>query len=120
MREGVLVVGPNRVFLDYIAGVLPSLGERYVEQRAVPDLVLPRIEIGGTDTSEVTALKGDARWVTVVERAARARLRPPQDEIVIPHGLRRIRVGAEELAGWMDDALAGRCPEPTARNFEPW
>ena len=25
-REGVLVVGPNRVFLDYIANVLPSLG----------------------------------------------------------------------------------------------
>ncbi|HEX9258451.1 MAG TPA: hypothetical protein VF855_02870, partial [Acidimicrobiales bacterium] len=86
MREGVLVVGPNRVFLDYIAGVLPSLGERYVEQRAVPDLVLPRLEVGGTDTPEATALKGDARWVTVVERAARARLRPPQDDMVIPHG----------------------------------
>ena len=31
-REGVLVVGPNRAFLDYISNVLPSLGERTVRQ----------------------------------------------------------------------------------------
>ena len=27
-RDGVLVVGPNQAFLDYIGNVLPSLGER--------------------------------------------------------------------------------------------
>ena len=40
-REGVLVVGPNRVFLDYIANVLPSLGERSVQQRTVGELAIP-------------------------------------------------------------------------------
>ena len=34
-RDGVLVVGPNRAFLDYIANVLPSLGERSVRQCTV-------------------------------------------------------------------------------------
>ena len=34
-RSGVLVVGPNPVFMDYISHVLPMLGEERVEQRAV-------------------------------------------------------------------------------------
>src|SRR4051812_35365609 len=42
-REGVLVVGPNQVFLDYIGNVLPSLGERSVQQRTVLDLCVPRV-----------------------------------------------------------------------------
>src|SRR5207253_7722315 len=37
-REGVLVVGPNRTFIEYVAHVLPSLGETSVVQRAVGDL----------------------------------------------------------------------------------
>ena len=38
-RSGVLVVGPNPVFMDYISHVLPMLGEERVEQRAVNELV---------------------------------------------------------------------------------
>ena len=38
-RSGVLVVGPNRDFMDYISHVLPTLGEDRVEQRAVAELV---------------------------------------------------------------------------------
>jgi hypothetical protein len=41
-REGVLVVGPNRVFIAYIAQVLPSLGEQSVEQRPIDALVSGR------------------------------------------------------------------------------
>jgi len=37
--QGVLVVGPNRVFLRYIERVLPSLGEAGVEQVVLADLV---------------------------------------------------------------------------------
>ena len=37
--QGVLVVGPNRVFLRYIERVLPSLGEAGVEQVVLGDLV---------------------------------------------------------------------------------
>ena len=40
-RDGVLVVGPNRAFLDYIANVLPSLGERAVRQCTALDLCHP-------------------------------------------------------------------------------
>ncbi|HEX7310040.1 MAG TPA: AAA family ATPase, partial [Gaiellaceae bacterium] len=37
-RSGVLVVGPNPVFMDYISHVLPMLGEERVEQRAIDEL----------------------------------------------------------------------------------
>ena len=37
--QGVLVIGPNRVFLRYIERVLPSLGEAGVEQVVLADLV---------------------------------------------------------------------------------
>src|SRR5205823_14554595 len=37
-RSGVLVVGPNPVFMDYISHVLPMLGEERVEQNAVDEL----------------------------------------------------------------------------------
>jgi DNA helicase IV len=41
-REGVLVVGPNRVFIAYISQVLPSLGEQSVDQRPIDALVSGR------------------------------------------------------------------------------
>ena len=38
-RSRVLVVGPNRTFMEYVSHVLPALGEDSVEQLAVSDLV---------------------------------------------------------------------------------
>ena len=38
-EQGVLVIGPNRVFLRYIEQVLPSLGEAGVELAVLSDLV---------------------------------------------------------------------------------
>ena len=42
-REGVLVVGPNPLFLQYIAQVLPSLGEAATRQTTVERLVGGRV-----------------------------------------------------------------------------
>ena len=38
-RRGVLVVGPNPLFMEYVSHVLPALGEEAVEQRAVSELL---------------------------------------------------------------------------------
>src|SRR5581483_1742530 len=38
-RRGVLVVGPNPTFMEYVSHVLPALGEEAVEQRAIGELV---------------------------------------------------------------------------------
>ncbi len=47
-RSKVLVVGPNRAFLGYIAAVLPALGEVEVEQATVEDLVT-RVPVRAAD-----------------------------------------------------------------------
>ncbi len=67
-RDGVLVVGPNRLFLRYISQVLPSLGETSVVQTTLSGL--SSLDVRGTDTDAVAALKGDLRLAEVIERAA--------------------------------------------------
>nr|WP_235947955.1 hypothetical protein [Candidatus Frankia alpina] len=75
-RAGVLVVGPDRAFLGYIAAVLPALGAFTVRHSTLADLV-DDITVGGADTVEAATLKGDARMATVLRRALHDGLRPP-------------------------------------------
>ena len=71
-REGVLVIGPNRAFLDYIANVLPSLGERSVRQCTVTDLCVPKVEITAVDDPGTAARKGSAALLDELGAAALA------------------------------------------------
>ena len=74
-RQGVLVVGPNPLFLRYIEQVLPSLGETGVSLSTVAGLV-PEVRVRGVDDPAVAKLKGDVRMVKVLARAVRTRQRP--------------------------------------------
>jgi DNA helicase IV len=69
-RQGVLVVGPNPLFLNYIENVLPSLGESGVTLSTISGLVT-NVEIRGEESEEVDQLKGDVRMATLVSRALR-------------------------------------------------
>ncbi len=109
-REGVLVVGPNRVFLEYVADVLPSLGERSVQQRTLLDLTSPRVEITAGDTVAVARLKGDARLATVLERAALSAIGAPAAPVRAPLGARTVTVEPAEVQEWLGAALAGSVP----------
>src|SRR5262249_12973689 len=80
-EEGVLVVGPNPVFLRYIAQVLPSLGETAVRQTTIERLLGGRVR--GFDTDGTARVKGDARMAAVIDRAHALLLRPPEDDITI-------------------------------------
>jgi DNA helicase IV len=84
-RQGVLVVGPNPLFLNYIENVLPSLGESGVTLSTISGLVT-NVEIRGHESEEVDQLKGDPRMVAVVARALRTRQRPLRDDVEIPIG----------------------------------
>ena len=66
-RRGVLLVGPNPIFLRYIDQVLPSLGEDDV-QLTTPRGLKPQLR-AGTEPTAVAAVKGDARMATVIARA---------------------------------------------------
>ncbi|MEJ7706315.1 MAG: UvrD-helicase domain-containing protein [Nocardioidaceae bacterium] len=67
---GVLVVGPNAVFMNYIQQVLPSLGETSVSLRALGEVV-DGITAVRHDNASVAAIKGSSRMRQVLSRTAR-------------------------------------------------
>lgn len=109
-REGVLVVGPNQAFLDYIGNVLPSLGERTVRQSTVDALCIPRVEVTGTDDVESARWKGSAERLVDLEELALSRIQPPDDEILVPIGVRTHVIEREQFAQWLETAKGGTSP----------
>jgi DNA helicase IV len=95
--QGVLVVGPNRVFLSYIEQVLPSLGEAGVSIAVLADLV-PHVRVGGYDPEDVARVKGDLRMIDVIAKAVRDRERPLREPLRIPYGLQRLVVNPQDSA----------------------
>jgi DNA helicase IV len=98
--QGVLVIGPNRVFLRYIERVLPSLGEAGVEQVVLNDLV-PGVEwarygVDPADSAMAATVKGDLRMADVIDQAVTDRERPLRDDVVVPFRSGFIRLRAEE------------------------
>jgi DNA helicase IV len=67
---GVLVVGPSRVFMNYIARVLPSLGEDSVTLRSIGAVPSDVVRITGdrVDPPLAAAIKGSLRMVKVLRR----------------------------------------------------
>ncbi len=92
--QGVLVVGPNRLFLGYIEQVLPSLGEAGVELAVFDDLV-DDVTISGRDEPEASRIKGDLRMVQVLARAVRDRKRALRHDLRIGYGLQHLTLTVE-------------------------
>ncbi|MCU4187326.1 AAA family ATPase [Acidiferrimicrobium sp. IK] len=112
-RANVLVVGPNRTFLRYIAQVLPSLGEHAVVQTTLTDLVP---ELGGgavpPEPDAVTErVKGDGRMATVLARALTARRTRSEEDLAVNLGVRRLVVPAAAVEAAVDRV---------ARRSLPW
>jgi DNA helicase IV len=105
-RDGVLVVGPNRLFLRYIAQVLPSLGETSVVQTTLTGL--GAVDVRGTDTDAVAALKGDLRMAEVIARGAWGRTVPLTEDVRIRTGFGNLTLTAAEVNRALDAALADR------------
>ena len=83
--QGILVIGPNPVFLKYIEHVLPSLGESGVHLASLQGLVRG-ISPSFNDTYEIARLKGDIRMARLLRRAIRTRERPLRYDQSIPYG----------------------------------
>jgi DNA helicase IV len=66
-RMGVLVIGPNAIFMRYIEQVLPTLGES-ATLSSIRELV-PGVRAAGEDPLDVARIKGDVRMAKVVRRA---------------------------------------------------
>jgi DNA helicase IV len=100
--QGVLVIGPNRVFLRYIERVLPSLGEAGVEQVVladlVPDVLWARPGVDPGDSPLAAQVKGDARMSAVIDKAVHDRERPLREELRVPFRTGYVRLSVEESA----------------------
>jgi DNA helicase IV len=100
-REGVLVVGPNDVFVAYIEQVLPALGETDVEQKSAEALVHARGE-RVHEPPEVAALKGSGVMADVLETLLWSRVSVPDEAVEVLVGRTRIAV----TPGDVRDAIA--------------
>jgi hypothetical protein len=96
-RSGVLVIGPNRSFLEHVGAVLPSLGEVEVRHATVEQLT-GAVPVRGRDEVPVAALKGDQRMAEVLRRAVWGGLAEPTEPLVLPRGSRRWRLPAYQVA----------------------
>lgn len=113
-RGGVLVLGPNRAFLGYIASVLPALGEGDVEQTTV-DQLLAHGPVRGADSDAAAVVKHDARMADVLRRALYGRVRKPTEPVTVPDGSARLRVATEDLRRIVDDTLRAAPPYAIGR-----
>src|SRR5215813_10869175 len=66
-RSGVLIIGPNRAFLHYIAAVLPALGEIDVTQTTVDELL--SVRPAAPDRPAAAQILHDVRMAEVLRRA---------------------------------------------------
>ncbi|MDP9071080.1 MAG: AAA family ATPase [Actinomycetota bacterium] len=93
-RQGVLVVGPNPLFLRYIEQVLPSLGESGVVLTTIEGLV-PEARVRGVDSPLAAQVKSDPRMAQVVARAVRDRQRPLREDLEVGFEGFALRLTAE-------------------------
>ena len=96
-RSGVLVVGPNRAFLDHIGAVLPTLGEVEVRHCTIDEL-LASVPVRGRDSVDTAVLKGDPRLAEILHAAVWSYVLTPTEPLVLPRGAHKWRVPATEVA----------------------
>lgn len=114
-RRGVLVVGPNAVFLRYIGEVLPSLGETDVVLSTLGGL-FPGVRAEAEDPPEAAVVKGDLRTARLLAEAVRLRQRDPVGDLLVPQeGEEPLRVPHAACARARRRAQATGAPHNVAR-----
>ncbi|MEW2377487.1 AAA family ATPase [Micromonospora sp. NPDC047812] len=101
---GILVVGPSSVFVEYIASVLPSLGEDTATLHSLGTL-FAGMTATRTDPPAVAAVKGSLRMRRVLERAARDAVPDGPTELRLLYRGALLRLERRELDGIRDRAM---------------
>lgn len=114
-RSGVLIVGPNTTFLNYIGQVLPSLGESGVLLSTVGDLY-PGVRASLTDNPVATTLKGDLAIVDVLRQAVRDRQELPKSPIELRFDGYPLTISSKVIQRARGRARSSRRPHNHARS----
>ena len=115
--QGVLVIGPNRLFLGYIEQVLPSLGEAGVRLSVLSDLVVPKVRTNVIESEDVSAVKGDIKIAQLISRAVRQRERRLRDDFRTGFGLQHLRVSVHDSEMIVKEAQRRFRTHNAARKF---
>ncbi|MFB7783529.1 RNA polymerase recycling motor ATPase HelR [Streptomyces vinaceus] len=82
-RGGVLFVGPHQPYLNYVADVLPSLGEEGVQTCTVRDLLPEGAGAPAEADPDVARLKSSADMVGAIEKAVGIYEEPPAEGMTV-------------------------------------
>ncbi|GAC52222.1 RNA polymerase recycling motor ATPase HelR [Gordonia amicalis] len=105
-RGGLLVVGPHRPYLAYVADVLPSLGEGSVQTCTLSDLVVEGASATTESDAHVARLKSSAGMVGAIEPAVAFYEQPPTTPLVVETPWAEVTLTAADWAEAFD------VPEP--------
>lgn len=97
-RGGVLFIGPHQPYLDYVADVLPSLGEDGVQTCTLRDLLPEGAEAGAETDPEVARLKASGQLVAAIEAAVRFYEEPPTSTQTVDTDWAELRLTADDWA----------------------
>ncbi|OAR27141.1 AAA family ATPase [Streptomyces sp. ERV7] len=97
-RGGVLFVGPHRPYLDYVADVLPSLGEEGVQTCLVRDLVTEGASAGTETDPDVARLKSSADMTKAIEPAVAMYEEPPTKGMTVSTHWSDVWLSAQDWA----------------------
>ncbi|WP_380282832.1 HelD family protein [Kitasatospora purpeofusca] len=117
-EQGVLVLGPNARFLDYISQVLPSLGENDVVLATCAELAVGAATAGpeAVEGPRAARLKGDAAMAGALAAVVRAR-QAPDGGLEVRVGQEDVRLDAAEVSRVRDAARGGGLAHHRARRL---
>ncbi|MFD9692353.1 RNA polymerase recycling motor ATPase HelR [Kitasatospora sp. NPDC059088] len=101
-RGGVLFVGPHQPYLNYVADVLPSLGEEGVRTCTLRDLVPEGADAPEEADREVARLKSSVELVRAIDKAVRIYEEPPVEELLVGTPWADLRLSAADWAEAFD------------------
>lgn len=116
-RTGVLIIGPNPAFLDYISRVLPELGETGVVLSTIEDLVPGFRPTASGESAAAREVKGSEEMVTILKRAVQAYETVPSAPVPLKIGSVDIAATPAMVKAARTRARRSRKPHNQAREF---
>ena len=114
-RTGVLIIGPNDTFLDYISRVLPELGETGVVLSTLENLVPGFAPGTHEEPFSAREVKGSEEMVTILRRAVQAYQVVPDEPVELNIDGVRIHATPAMIKASRTRARRSRKPHNAAR-----